>query len=266
MTGPWIGGAQTADAAAAALLRLDGCSKSYKRGGETVHALIDATLTLHPGELVALVGPSGSGKTTLLNILVGWETPDQGCVTWSGDDSPSRLSDWHDLGIVPQRLGLLEELTIGQNITLPLRLGALPSRTRRRLKRGDRDRQRSQLTISNAARVAEHATELVEELGLTALTHRLPDEASLGEQQRAAIARALVLSPALLVLDEPTGHQDETNANAVLAVLRRARDRGTCCLLATHARDVRAHVDRVVGIRDGRLLKAAVDGAGADEG
>lgn len=204
-------------------------TKSYRRGPEVVHALTDATLTIPPGELVALVGPSGSGKTTLLNILCGWEAPDSGRFIWKGSDtasSPDELA-WGEIAIVPQSLGLIEELTIRENIDLPARLGTP---------------------------VAEDAGErAIADLGLTELADRLPAEVSLGEQQRAALARAIVPSPALLLADEPTGHQDSVWARGVMRALRNACANRTACLVATHNPEVLRYVDRVLGIRDGRL-------------
>lgn len=209
------------------LVHMEQCSKSYRRGSEAVAALTDVTLTLTPGQLVALVGPSGSGKTTLLNVLIGWEQPDSGSVVWPARLGPCRQPGWGEVGIVPQRLGLLEELTVGENITLPLMLGPVPGRP--------------------------PPGALVTALGLDGLGGRFPDEVSLGEQQRAAIARALVLAPALVVLHEPTGHQDEHAAKLVLDALQQACDQGSTCLIATHSTDIADLADRVLSISDGRL-------------
>lgn len=204
-------------------------SKSYARGPENVHALVGANLTITPGELLALVGPSGSGKTTLLNLVCGWEEPDTGSFVWRGvqETAPQNLA-WDQIAIVPQSLGLLEELTVRENVELPLRLGD---------GRDDRDRIDS----------------LIADLGLAELKDRLPAEVSLGEQQRTALARALVTSPALLLADEPTGHQDSVWARGVMRTLRNACVEGTACLVATHNPEVLRYVDRILGIRDGRL-------------
>lgn len=205
-------------------------SKSYFRGPEEVHALTHASLTIPPGELLALVGPSGSGKTTLLNLLCGWEEADSGNFMWRGAEGTSpRDLRWDQLSIVPQSLGLLEELTVQENVELPLRL--------------------SNAEFAHSPRVDQ----LIGDLGLTELRHRLPAEVSLGEQQRAALARALVTSPALLLADEPTGHQDSVWARGVMRALRTACNEGTACLVATHNAEVLRYVDRVLGIRDGRV-------------
>jgi putative ABC transport system ATP-binding protein len=208
--------------------------KAYQRGPERVVALNNAHFTLGAGELVALVGPSGSGKTTLLNLIAGWEDPDSGQVTWcpQPDARMDRLG-WVDLAIVPQRLGLVEELSVEENVGLPFRFGP-PA---------DDD---------GAAAVATW----LERFGLSDLAPRLPFEASLGEQQRTALARALVRRPRLLLADEPTGHQDEGWASGVLAALRTACDEGTTVLMATHDTEHLALVDRVLRIEDGHLTSA----------
>lgn len=215
-----------------AIVRLDGCSKAYRRGAETVHALAGVSVTLSPGELVAVAGPSGSGKTTLLNLLVGWEEPDDGAVVWSDALAVTGPPPWQTLGVVPQRLGLVEELTVAENVLLPTSLAST----------GDADDGR--------------ATELLDELRIVHLADRLPHQISLGEQQRTAIARALVLRPTLVVLDEPTAHQDEDSATAVTTALRRAGLEGTCCVIASHAPDLLGAVDRVVRLADGRVVRS----------
>ena len=217
---------------ATALLVADHLVKAYKRGPERVVALDDAHFALGTGELVALVGPSGSGKTTLLNLIAGWEDPDAGEVRWCPDPAArmDRLS-WADLAIVPQRLGLVEELTVEENVALPLRFGA-----------GD-----------DAPDAHAAVATWLDRFGLADLAPRLPHEASLGEQQRTALARALVRRPRLLLADEPTGHQDEGWASGVLAALRTACDEGTTVFMATHDTEHLDLVDRVLRIDDGHL-------------
>jgi putative ABC transport system ATP-binding protein len=217
------------------LLEASDLHKSYLRGPEEVHALRGASLTLSAGEIVALVGPSGSGKTTLLNVLCGWEHPDQGEITWAGAP-PVKPEDrpWSDIAILPQSLGLIEELSIRENVELASRLA------------GKQDR-------------AKRIDGLLKGFGLDHLADREPSEVSLGEQQRTALARALVLRPRLLLADEPTGHQDEGWARGIFRALRMAAREGTCCLVATHNREVVNLVDRVVGIRDGQITHLDLD-------
>ena len=194
-------------------------SKSYG----AVHALDDVSLTVESGELLALIGPSGSGKTTLLNLVAGWERADAGVIRWH---APHR--GWGHLAVVPQAASLLPELSLLENVTLPLRVSAGAA---------DPDAPRRHLDA----------------LGLAELADRLPDELSHGEQQRGALARALVLRPDLLVADEPTAHLDGETTRMVLRVLRDAARGGTACLLATHDPEVLDAVDRAVPLRDGRL-------------
>lgn len=195
-------------------------TKRFRRGSETVTAVDGVTLQLCAGEVVALVGPSGSGKTTLINLIVGGDDPDSGTI-----DTPSH-ADWAQLAIVPQTLGLLPELTMGENVAFPRRLG----------KRGGLD-----------------AIAAMELLGVAGLHDRPPEETSLGEQQRAAVARALVTSPALLVADEPTSHQDEANTDRVADALVAAAAVGSCVFVATHDSRLLDRCDRVFEMRDGRV-------------
>jgi putative ABC transport system ATP-binding protein len=213
--------------------------KSYRRGPEEVHALSGVNFVLRPGEVVALVGPSGSGKTTLLNVICGWEHLDRGEIRWSGEgaDLPAERRPWRDLAIVPQDLGLLEELSVMENVELPLRLSG-------RLDADGRSR----------------AGTLLEDFGLSAYLERQPGEISLGEQQRVALARAMVMGPRLLLADEPTGHQDEGWARAVFGAFREAAVSGTSCLVATHSQEFLKQVDRVLSIRDGSIEASGRDG------
>lgn len=216
------------DAPPRTVLTIAGARKTYRRGPEEVHAVDGISFTLRAGELVALIGPSGSGKTTLLNLIIGWEGLDDGAITW--DPAVSGQSEWERAAVVPQRMGLLEELSIAENVGLPLRLTEGPH--------GGRER----------------VAAVLDELGLDHLADRLPEEASLGEQQRTTIARALVVDPHVLLADEPTGHQDEAWVNGVLATIRAHRDRGMAALVASHDPDVREAADRVIELRDGRMV------------
>jgi ABC-type lipoprotein export system ATPase subunit len=166
------------------LLEARGLDKSYRRGAERVHAVAGVDLALFPGELVALVGPSGSGKSSLLGLLAGWEPPDAGELAWT-PAAAGGAPGWSELATVPQALGLLEDLTVRENVALPVRLRL----GRRRATEG-------------------RTEELLGLFGLAELADRSPSETSLGQQQRAAVARALVLTPQLVLADEPSAHQD----------------------------------------------------------
>jgi putative ABC transport system ATP-binding protein len=218
-----------------AILGGEGLTKVYTRGIERIHALDEVDLALRPGEVAGLVGRSGSGKTTLLNVLAGWERPDRGRLTWLGHDAGTDVArlPWGRLAVVPQSFGLMDELTIRENVEYPARLGA----------------------VLEARRGRAHT--LLSDLGLEHLADRLPFETSIGEQQRAAVARALVLSPQLLLADEPTGHQDAVWSDKVLALMKEAAAGGTCCLVATHNTDVVPYLDVVHTMSNGQLTAAA---------
>ena len=214
------------------LLRADGVGKTYRRGAERVTALADVTFALEAGEMVCVTGPSGSGKTTLLNILAGWDAPDEGALRWGVPDVDPAMPDWGVLAIAPQRLGLLTELSIGENVELPLRL---------------RSDERARLDSG-----AVEAT--LDVFGLSHLAHRMPWEVSIGEQQRTALARALVVTPRLLLADEPTGHQDAAWATGVMDGLRKSCAAGSTVVIATHDEEVIAQVPRRLDLHDGRLV------------
>ena len=209
------------------ILDANGLSKAYRRGDEVVHALDDVSLTLRAGELVGLVGRSGSGKTTLLNVIAGWEHADAGTIERSG--SESAIPGWDELAVVPQKLGLFDELSVRENLEYPARLHGRLEELRGRV------------------------DELMEDLGIAHLAARYPKETSLGEQQRTAVARALVLAPTLVLADEPTGHQDAVSERRVLEAFGRAAAEGGSCLIATHNASLAPRLDRVLEMADGRL-------------
>jgi len=204
-------------------------TKTFHRGGEEVHALEDVSVTFSSGQVVGLVGRSGSGKTTLLSILAGWEQPDRGKVLWA-DGVGGPLPRWRDVAVLPQKLGLIEELTVRENIEYPARL------------------------TNELDDAQDLVDDLLADLGLDQLQDRLPRETSVGEQQRTALCRALVLSPKVLLADEPTGHQDRRWAEGVFKGIERAASRGTCCIVATHNEEVVPHLSRVLTMRDGRIV------------
>jgi putative ABC transport system ATP-binding protein len=237
---PPVRAEQAPRAASESLVEAGGVSKTYRRGPEVVHALDEVDLRLEPGRLVGLMGRSGSGKTTLLTVLAGWEAPDAGTVAWEGD-AGRRLVDlpWSDVAILPQKFGLMEELTVLENVEYPARLaGRLGELTGR----------------------VDH---LLESLGLSELAGRRPQETSVGQQQRTALARALVLRPRLLLADEPTGHQDAGWAHEVCRILQGSAAEGTCCLVATHNEEIRPYLDVIHTMANGRLDRAPAETATA---
>jgi putative ABC transport system ATP-binding protein len=178
-----------------------------KRFGD-VHAVASAELQLPAGAFGAILGRSGSGKSTLLSILAGWQSPDRGAVAVAPDDAEPSTLPWHRLAYLPQRFGLMPELSVRENVELPARL--VPT--------------------------ADHdwIETLLRDLGLAGFADRLPAETSIGQQQRTAVARALALKPALLLADEPTAHQDAAWRELTLDILERAAADGTTLLVATH--------------------------------
>jgi putative ABC transport system ATP-binding protein len=200
---------------------VDGLTRHFRRGSETITALDAVSLDLFAGQLTVAAGPSGSGKTTLLSILAGFESHDGGRVTRVGG------LRWREVAFVPQALGLLDELTTRENIEIAAVLDGTPDPT-------GTDR-------------------LMERLEIAHLADRYPSQTSGGEQQRTAIARALRLQPPLLLADEPTGHQDRGRVDLVLQVLREHAYAGNTVLISSHDEAVIAAADRVLTLEDGRL-------------
>jgi putative ABC transport system ATP-binding protein len=199
---------------------------SYRNGPLTVTPVDHFSLTLQAGELVAVVGRSGSGKTTLLNLFGGWERVQAGEIAWQGRTcNPAELR-WTQVATVPQVPGLLEELTVRENIALPLLVGSD--------------------TSWDDALYGRRLLELLQRLNLAQLADRFPEETSLGEQQRCSIARALLCSPQLVLADEPTAHQDARMLHQVVDALAGAAAEGSCCVVATHSPEVIARASRVI--------------------
>jgi ABC-type lipoprotein export system ATPase subunit len=212
-----------------------GLAKGFGSASARRAVLGGVNLELAAGELVAVTGRSGSGKSTLLHLLGGLERPDAGEIEVAGvrvDRSSEReLVELrrHKVGFVFQFFHLLPELTGAENVVLPARLA------------GD------------GAAGAERAVELIERLGVTDAGSRVPGVLSGGEQQRLAIARALVNDPVLILADEPTGNLDEESGREVLKLLRGLADRGRAVLLVTHDREAGGLADRVLRLSDGVL-------------
>lgn len=186
--------------------------------------LHDVSLVVGRGELVVVAGRSGSGKSTLCHLVAGVGRPTRGSVQVLGSPAHS-WSDWTRVSLLPQRLALVAELSVVENITWPSRLAG--ART--------------------------DPAPLMEALALTHLADVLVQGSSLGEQQRTALARALAPGPDLAVLDEPTGHQDDANVERIVAALG-ARVASTAVLVATHDERLMAVADRVVRLADGQVV------------
>jgi putative ABC transport system ATP-binding protein len=228
-------------------LELQRVSKIYGEGPTEVRALLDVDLSVAAGELVAVMGPSGSGKSTLLTIAGSLEDPTAGEVL-IGDTPLSGLSRnerarlrRRSIGYVFQDFNLLAGLTAVENVTLPLELDGVPARTARR-----------------AGMAA------LEELDLGDRAGRFPDELSGGERQRVAIARAVVGDRHLLLADEPTGALDSANGEAVMRLVRAACQRGVAGVVVTHDAQLASWADRVVFLRDGRVVDQTSPPAGPE--
>jgi putative ABC transport system ATP-binding protein len=209
-----------------------GLRKDYRRGPETIHALADGTVDLARGEVAALLGRSGSGKSTLLTLLSGLARPDAGELHYALRAADPRDLSWGELAFLPQRFGLLPELTVRENVEFPARLAGAGS----------------------------DAEALLERLGLDELANRPPQETSIGQQQRTALARALVLRPAVLLADEPTSHQDAGWRDEVWRVLVDAAESGTSCLVATHEEEIARYANRVWEVESGIVKSAKMPG------
>jgi ABC-type lipoprotein export system ATPase subunit len=210
-------------------------SRSFRRGDEVVSALADLSLSLVEGEVAALVGPSGCGKSTALNIVAAVDRPDGGSVRVCGIDvgaaSEEELVNLRRrrIGMVFQAFHLVPHLTVEENIALPLAL----------------DHRRD----------PERVTALIERVGLAHRRRHYPSELSGGEQQRTAVARALVHRPRVLVADEPTGNLDSRTGAGVVELLDELRrDERAALLLATHDAKVAAVADHVLELADGRVV------------
>jgi putative ABC transport system ATP-binding protein len=211
--------------------------KHYRTASETVRAIDEVSITVAPGELVALFGPSGSGKTTLLQLAAGLIHPDRGQVVFDGRDV-SRLGSresaayrLQDVGVIFQSFHLISGASALDNAAIKLLANGLSLRQARR-----------------------HARPWLERVGLSARESHTPARLSMGERQRVAIARALVNEPRLLLADEPTGNLDSARSREILALLRDiCAERAMAGVLATHDPDAVGYVSTVRELRDGQL-------------
>ncbi|HEV7761857.1 MAG TPA: ABC transporter ATP-binding protein [Acidimicrobiales bacterium] len=229
------------------VLELQQVGKVYGEGAAEVQALADVDLVVAEGELVAVMGPSGSGKSTLLTIGGTLEEASSGSVAVDGVDvaglsrnARARLRR-RSIGYVFQDFNLLAGLTAAENVALPLELDG---------------------TSVKAARAAGLAA--LDELGLADRAGHYPDELSGGERQRVAIARAVVGERRLLLADEPTGALDSVSGEAVMRLVRNACQRGVAGVIVTHDAQLAAWADRVVFLRDGRMVDQTARPAGPE--
>jgi putative ABC transport system ATP-binding protein len=221
------------------MIRLAGVSRTYRDGEREIGALRDVNLRVAAGSTVALMGRSGSGKSTLLHLVGGLEWPSAGSVRVAGrelgamDDAELTRFRLETIGFVFQFFHLLPTLTVMENLLLPAELAGRPARPAR-----------------------EAARRLLEQVGLPERAGSYPERLSGGEQQRIAVARALLLDPPVLLADEPTGSLDSDNGRRVLELLwRLTAERGTTLLVATHSPELAARAERRIELRDGRIAE-----------
>jgi putative ABC transport system ATP-binding protein len=213
--------------------------KSFRVGSGEVTVLKGISFDIRGGEFVSIVGPSGNGKSTLLNMITGIDRPTDGKVIVTGLEihkmSENRLAAWRGqhVGIVFQFFQMLPALSLLQNIILPMDFTKKYSRREKH----------------------ERAMDLLEIVGLADQAHKLPGTVSGGQQQRAAIARALANDPELLVADEPTGNLDTRNANDVFDLFLKLIEQGKTILVVTHDKEIARRVPRTVEIIDGRITR-----------
>ena len=220
------------------LVRVEGLHKAYDTPAGPFPALKDVSLSIRPGEFVAIMGPSGSGKSTFMNILGCLDRPSAGRYYLAGSnveeldpDATARLRN-RTIGFVFQGFNLLPRMSLSDNVSLPLVYSG----------------------IGHAERRAR-AQEMLDKVGLGRYADSLPSRISGGQQQRVAIARALVNRPQLILADEPTGNLDSHTSEEIMGVFNALNDEGITIILITHENDVAAHAKRLVRFLDGEIVE-----------
>lgn len=231
------------------LFSLEKVERTYRLGGQEVHALKGVDLTVHEGTFVALYGRSGSGKTTLLNLLGGLDRPTKGQVRYFGRDlsrySGKELTRWRrsEVGLVFQAFALLPALTAFENVELPLRIAGVSPKV-----------------------ASKKAMECLELVGLAKRAHHRSFELSGGEQQRVGIARALVTEPRLILADEPTGELDVATGAQILSFFRSiVESQSITICMATHDPVVESYADVTYRLVDGKLIEKVTAKGAAEE-
>ena len=222
------------------ILSAKGLSKSFAHNGGQVHVLTHVDLDLYEGDFTVIMGASGSGKSTLLYSLSGMDRATAGSVTYGGEDivtmKEKRLAKLRhtDFGFIFQQMHLVSNLTMFENVAVS---GYLNKN-------------------KTAAEVKERVEELLEQMGISHIKTHLPSQVSGGEQQRCAIARALIKNPKLLLCDEPTGALDSKTSRDILALLEKVNQKyGTTMLIVTHNNSIKNMVHKVIRIKDGQISK-----------
>jgi putative ABC transport system ATP-binding protein len=231
------------DGTAAALYEIRDVERAYRTGGGVVRALKDITLSIAPGEFLAVEGPSGSGKSTLLQLLGALDRPTAGSLVFDGrelsdlDDRKLTQVRSRDIGFVFQSFNLIPTLSAAENVEAAM----VPIQHDRRARR-------------------TRTAELLEQVGLSPRAAHLPSRLSGGEQQRVAIARALANEPRVILADEPTGNLDSATSDEVVRTLQElSAQHGVTVIVVTHAEEVARHAARRIRLRDGEVAADTVD-------
>lgn len=220
------------------IVTIDNLTRTYRAGENQIHALKNVNLEINRGELIAIMGPSGSGKSTLMHLIGGLDRPTDGTVSINGkaintlsDQALSQLRR-HDIGFVFQFYNLMSVLTARENVAMPLLLDGV--------------KRREALVRADA---------VLAQVGLLGREHSRPTELSGGQQQRVSIARALVINPALILADEPTGALDSETGQEIIRILRQlVTESGHTVVMVTHDARVAAHASRIINLKDGRIV------------
>jgi putative ABC transport system ATP-binding protein len=220
----------------ALVIEIEGVTKLYQMGEETIHALRGVSLKIHRNEYLAIMGPSGSGKSTMMNMLGCLDTPTSGRyefnrknVATMSDDELAAIRN-REIGFVFQTFNLLPRADALRNVELPLIYAGIPAHERR-----------------------ERARLALEHVGLGDRVHHRPNELSGGQRQRVAIARALVNSPSIILADEPTGNLDSRTGEEIMGLFETLYEQGNTIIVVTHEEDIAAHARRIVRLRDGLI-------------
>lgn len=218
------------------LIQLKDITKTYNQNQPNEYkALKGIDLTINKGEFIAIMGPSGSGKTSLMNILGALDTPTSGHYYIDGRDisklSTNELAEFRnqDVGFIFQQFNLLPRLNVRENVLLPTLYGSLET-------------------------VEEKLQEVLSKVGLTEKAQNRPNQISGGQVQRVAIARALIMSPSIIMADEPTGNLDTNTAKEVMKVFEKINEEGNTIILVTHEHDIAAYAKRIISIKDGKII------------
>ena len=219
------------------LIEIEHLKKTYHSGSVSVDAVRNLDLFIDDGEFVTIMGQSGSGKSTLLSVLGGLNQPTSGAVHVDSLDlyalTPEQRADFRSeyIGFIFQSFQLIPYLTVLENVKLPMAITGLKKKVKHRM-----------------------AGDVIERVGLADKAHRLPDQLSGGEQERVAVARAIVNNPPIILADEPTGNLDSSTADEIMALLQALNRDGHTLIVVTHNPDMKAYASRTIQLKDGERI------------